>query len=638
MTPLEVLQKVYGYDHFRKGQEEIIQNVLNGKDTLAILPTGGGKSVCFQIPALLKDGICIVVTPLIALMLDQVYQLNRRGIRADALHSGMTSREIDVTLDNCAYGAIHFLYVSPERLKSELFQQRVAKMNVNLIAVDEAHCISQWGHDFRPAYREIAELRKLCPGVPVIALSASATPEVQKDICEQLHFKQGYGVFRETFGRKNLSYAVREEDDKDHKLLEILRKIEGSSIVYTRSRKSTSDIARFLFMNGISCTFYHAGLAAEERQKRQQQWVNGQVTVMVATSAFGMGIDKANVRTVIHYDIPSSMESYYQEAGRAGRDGLKAFAVLICNEQDLGVQKKILDSEHPDKETLQRVYQALANYYSLAIGSLPERSLDFDISAFSERYRIPAMDLFNALKKLEENGLIQLNMGIHLPSRAIFLANKTEVYKFEIAHQRSENFIKGLLRLYGGELYTHYVTIYEQQIAKLLGMSVESVYKELNYLVSAGILDYQQRKDNPQIMFLQPRQDVRVLSVSQHALDSRKDQAFEKWSIMAAYFRNRKMCRTRFIQRYFGEESDKRCGTCDICLARLKGEHAEEEERFRQHILELVDSTPRDVEYILNVLDPEEPEQVIELIRQMVDYQELKYLDNWKIARMDYAG
>jgi len=638
MGPADVLKRVYGYDHFRPGQEEIIDHVIAGKDTLAILPTGGGKSVCFQVPGLMKDGVCIVITPLISLMLDQVYQLNARGIRADALHSGMARREIDITLDNCVYGATHFLYVAPERLKSELFLQRVAKMNVCLVAVDEAHCISQWGHDFRPAYRQIADLRIIVPDVSIIALTASATPEVERDIREQLAFRPGFGVFRQSFARKNLSLSVREEDDKDHKLLEILGKVEGTAIVYTRSRKSTSDIAKFLFRNGIKATFYHAGLRSEIRQKRQQAWMNGEFRVIVATSAFGMGIDKSDVRIVVHYDIPADMESYYQEAGRAGRDGKKAYAVLLGNQQDLSVQKKVIASEHPDKSQLKRVYQALANYYSLATGSFPERSFDFDITEFSERYRMPAADLFNALKRLEEADLIQLNLGIHLPSRAMFQIDQKAVYKFEIANKRSELLIKVLLRLYGGELYTHYVTIYEHQVARMMNVPIEQVFRELEYLVKSEVLDYQQRKDRPQLLFTQPRQDVQYLPVDQSRLDARKAHAFEKWDVMVRYFANRRICRMRFIQRYFGEETDKRCGYCDVCIARQKGEHAAEEERYRQHILEIVEKAPADVEDIIKSLDPEEPEQVIELIRQMVDYQQLKYLENWKLAKMDYAG
>ena len=638
MTPLEVLQSVYGYENFRPGQEDIIDAVIEGTDTLAILPTGGGKSVCFQIPGLLREGLCIVVTPLIALMLDQVYQLKRRGIRAAALHSGMNKREIDITLDNCAYGDVHFLYVSPERLKSDLFLQRVTKMNVTLIAVDEAHCISQWGHDFRPAYLEISDLREVIPDVPMIALTASATKEVQQDITEKLRFHKGFRLFRQSFARTNLSFAVREEEEKDNKLLEILRRIEGSAIVYTRSRRSTSTIARFLHQHGIRATFYHAGLDAEVRMQRQQEWINNQFTVMVATSAFGMGIDKADVRSVVHYDIPTDMESYYQESGRAGRDGRKSYAVLLGNKEDLNVQEKILVGEHPDREQLQRLYQALANFYRLAIGSHPDESYDFDITEFSERYKFHPSEVYSGLKRLEEAGLIQLSIGIHLPSRAMFVADKAEVYKFEIANQRSEGLIKTLLRLYGGEMYTQYVTIYEPQVAKVLGRPASFIFSELAYLVQSGILDYQQRKDNPQLSFTMPRQDARYLPIDQKMLDARKEKAFGKWEVMKAYFHNRNMCRMRFIQRYFGEETDKRCGRCDICLKRLKGEHAEEEERYRQHILEILKDNPSDVEYVLKVLDPDDPEHVIELIRQMVDYQQIKYLDNWKLALMDYAG
>ena len=638
MTPVEVLKSVFGHDQFLAGQEEIINYILDGKDCLAILPTGGGKSVCYQIPGLIRPGLCLVISPLIALMLDQAMQLKQHGIQAEVLHSGLSSRETDILLDNCIYGKVHFLFISPERLQSELFVARVKQMDISLLAVDEAHCISQWGHEFRPAYREIRTIREWFPELPCIALTASATLAVASDICEQLDFRPGYGLERMSFARENLSLIVRWEEDKDHKLLETLEKVPGSAIVYVRSRKSTAEIARFLHNHGQSCTFYHAGLSAEERANRQLAWQHDRVRVMVATNAFGMGINKTNVRLVMHYDLPSDMESYYQEAGRAGRDGIRSFAGVLLNPDDLDIQEKILSMQYPSKDMLKRVYQALSNYYKLAIGSITNEFLPFDITEFSSRYHLNPTETYHALTKLELAGLIQLNTSVHLPSRIIIRLDKTELYKFEIANARFEPIVKQLLRLYGGELYNHFTTIHESQLAKLMNVNVSQVVQWLQKLEEMEVVEYRPSKQGPQLLFTTPRQDVEMLSIDYKMLETRKQQMRDRWHIMKAYVRHNRMCRMRFIQRYFGEESTKNCGKCDICLEKQRLHHASEEERLRHHVMEILGSGPHAVEYLMMVLDPVNETEFVELIRQMVDAQEIRYLDNWKLVPMNYAG
>lgn len=638
MTALEVLQNFFGHDQFRPGQEEIISDILEGKDVLGILPTGGGKSMCFQVPALMHPGICLVVSPLIALMIDQVQELKQRGINAEVLHSGLAHREVDVLLDNCIYGNVHFLYISPERIQSTLFEARVKQMNVTLLAVDEAHCISQWGHDFRPAYRNIHTLREWLPDVPCLALTASATPPVAKDIVEQLEFGENHQVVQQSFARDNLSFLVRLEEDKDHKLLEMLKKVQGSVIIYVRSRKATLDIARFLYTHGHSCTFYHAGLPSKERTERQMAWQHGRIPIIVATNAFGMGINKTDVRMVIHYNLPSDMESYYQEAGRAGRDGLRAYAAVLLNPDDLAIQERILSNQFPSRELMQRVYQALANYYSLAVGSITEQYLPFDLSEFAKRYHLKPAESYHALVKLEETGLIQLSQGIYLPSRVMFKASKTEVYKFEIANEQFEPLVKNMLRLYGGELYGHFTAISEMQLARTLRKGVSEIYAQLEKLQELDILDYRRSKEGPQILFTTPRRDAQNLQIDYKALETRQQQTRDKWQIMKAYAQHNKMCRMRFIQRYFGEERKSSCGKCDICLEWQRHVHADEEERFRHHILEILEEGPQDVEYLIQMLDPDDKEDFIELVRQMVDAQEIRYQDNWKLVPMNYAG
>ncbi len=632
MTPGEILQKVFGHAHFRPAQEDIVQSVLDGRDVLAILPTGGGKSICYQVPGLVMDGITLVVTPLIALMHDQVSQLRERGIKAEAVHSGLSSREIDIILDNCIYGNIKFLYLSPERLQSELFRERVTRMPVCQVAVDEAHCISQWGYDFRPSYLEIASLREfLGDDVPFIALTASATPPVKKDIVSRL-LQENVKIFQRSFARPNLSYAVRVEEDKDRKLREILNNVPGSAIVYVRSRKGTVDIARMLQQQGVNATYYHAGLSGEVRANRQHDWVSGRVRVMVSTNAFGMGIDKADVRTVVHYEIPPDMESYYQEAGRAGRDGKRAFAVLLFHPMDAELMEKQLHLQHPEPAFLKQVYQALANYFKLAVGSGLDKSFDFDLGQFSEVYNLEPLPVYHALRRMEEQGLLQLNEGIHKPSKLMFAVDKTELYKYEIAHASHEPYIKALLRLYGGELMSHFSNVEESKVASMLGRGLEEVRSVLLQLDEVGVLSYEPRKEKPQVVFIQPRQEVSRLALDVNGLRERREHAREKMEVMKTYAGNENQCRSLFISHYFGEEISHPCGVCDICLERKHAIEEEHDEHMHESILEMLDAEPLAVENVVKQFSSEEEKKVMEVIRELLDRGKISYTADWKLS------
>ena len=509
MKATEVLKQYWGYSSFRFPQAEIIQAVVQHKDVLAVLPTGGGKSICFQVPTMMMEGLCIVVTPLIALMQDQVSQLKKNGIPAIAIHSGLSHGEIDILLDNCVYGQQKFLYVSPERLKTDLFRVRFQKMNVSLIAIDEAHCISQWGYDFRPPYLEIAELRELKPDVPFIALTASATDQVRKDIMEKLQFREA-AVFQVSFARKNFSLVVRNTEVKEKKLVEILTKVPGSAIVYVRSRKSTQAIAQFLQRNRISATFYHAGLHFDERTTRQREWLNDSFRVMVATNAFGMGINKSDVRTVIHLDLPENLESYYQEAGRAGRDGKQAYATILFHPTDAESLRSKAEQAYPTFDYLKKIYQALANHFQVAIHAGQGESYDFDMEQFAKKFSFKPAAIYPALKRLEEAGLLQFNESFYHPSRLHFSADKTKLYEFQVAHARFDPIIKMMLRLYGGELYTDFVQISESQLAVALKISVAEVKLVLQQLNQLQLLIYSPVRDSPQVIFVIPRDKMNI--------------------------------------------------------------------------------------------------------------------------------
>lgn len=616
----QILRQVFGLEDFRPVQKQVIDAVMEGKDTLALLPTGGGKSLCYQVPGLAKEGICLVISPLIALMKDQVDNLKAKGIKASAIYSGMSYREIDTTLDNCIYGDFKFLYVSPERLKQELFIERFRQMNINLIAVDEAHCISQWGYDFRPPYLEIAAIRVFHPKVNVIALTASATPQVCADIVEKLEMKS-YREFHQSFSRKNLSYSVRLVENKLEKGIEILNRIPGTAIWYVRNRQGTHQIAKALTQLGISAGAYHAGMSNADRADRQEAWKANKVRVMVSTNAFGMGIDKPDVRVVIHSDLPENLENYYQEAGRAGRDGKKAFAVLLANGQDfeLLINRSVL--VYPPIDFLKRVYQCLANYFQLAVGSNMLSSFDFDLSDFCHTYELAVLETFYAIKVLTEEGFVEVNESFFVPSRVHFRVNPARLYEIQIAYAKLDPVIKMLLRTYGGNLFSEYIKIQESKLAKSLEMRETEVIKLLLDIQKLEVMDYDQRKDKPQLTFLTHRYDAGKLPFNHQRIKARKELTQEKAKSMVEYARQSRICRTQFIQEYFGEKSDSVCGICDVCIEMKKSKAPEtQEERMKAKVFETLaefgELSERD---LFEKIQKPASQSNLKLIRQLVD-------------------
>jgi ATP-dependent DNA helicase RecQ len=632
-TPESILKQYWGYTQFRSPQDEIIHSVLKGNDTLAILPTGGGKSVCFQVPALIKEGVCLVITPLIALMQDQVQQLKEKGISAISIHSGMSRREIDILLDNCIYGQIKFLYLSPERLQTELFKERVKKMNVSIVAIDEAHCISQWGYDFRPPYLQIHELRDTKPGVPFIALTASATELVRKDIIDHLHLKE-VSLFQKSFARDNLSLVVRKTENKERKLLEILRKVPGSTIIYVRSRKATQDIAKFLIKQRISSTFYHAGLSHTDRASRQSEWLANKSRVMVATNAFGMGINKADVRVVIHLDLPENLESYYQEAGRAGRDGKKSYAAVIYHTVDVDSLRNKVEQSQPGLEYLKKIYQALANYYQLALGSGANESFEFDLDDFCKRFNFKSPEVYAALKKLEEEGLIQLNESFYQPSRIHINIDKKKLYEFQVANARFDPFIKTLLRIYGGELFSDFVTISENQFGKANAMTDGEVRTALDQLHKLQLLIYEPSSDKPQITFLLSRQDADQLPVDKEHLEKRRKLHLSKMESMIEFATQTHRCRMQLIQEYFDEVSYAMCGLCDVCVDKRKKENLSALKDYREQVIYLLNKKSMTIEELESSVNAKDNDLFIEVVREMVDEGIIEYDEFWTLRKI----
>jgi ATP-dependent DNA helicase RecQ len=563
-SSLQILQQYWHYNSFRPQQEEIINTILDGKDTLALLPTGGGKSVCFQVPALIKEGICLVISPLIALMKDQVENLNKKNIPALAVHSGMTFYEVRKTLNNALHGNFKFLYVSPERLETNLFKEFIHELNINLIAVDEAHCISQWGYDFRPPYLRIANLRNDLPDIPILALTASATPLVQNDITRKLKFKNT-NIFRQSFERSNLSYSVFKVDSKINKTVDIINNVPGSGIVYCKSRRLTKQIAQLLALEHISVDFYHAGLSQEERNKKQEAWVNDRIRVIVCTNAFGMGIDKPNVRTVIHYDAPDCMESYYQEAGRAGRDGKRSYAVLLYNDEDSSALKSLPDIRFPGISDIRKVYQSLADYLQIPVGVGKDDYYDFDINEFVKNFKLDVHLVINVLKVLQQEDHLTFNENIFLPARINFTASKESLTDFEKTHLELEPVIKCLLRTYEGVI-DDLVSIHEKQIAQLTKQSIDVVKKQLDQLQAFGIIKYLPAKETPQINFLTDRAPAQSLHINYENYLQRRKQYEYRTEEMLRYLESGKDCRSRYISTYFGDTKVKECGICDVCL------------------------------------------------------------------------
>ncbi len=563
-TPSDILRQYWGHPQFRPLQEDIINAILAGQDTLALLPTGGGKSICFQVPAMMKEGLCLVVTPLIALMRDQVANLERRGIKAVAIYAGLTNREVEQQLEQARRGHYKFLYVSPERLQSRRFLEYCDGMPVNLLAVDEAHCISQWGYDFRPAYLQIATIRSYFPNVPVLALTASATPPVQEDICRQLLMQQPK-VFTKSFTRANLSYSAREEDSRQDKLKHILDRVPGSAIVYCRNRKRTRQLADLLRMQGISAAHYHAGLPPEERTLRQEEWIQDKVRVMVCTNAFGMGIDKPDVRLVIHYDVPDSLEAYYQEAGRAGRDEQKAYAVLLYNEQELQDMQEKIALQFPSLAEIKHVHQCIVNYLQVATGSSEGMYYDFDINEFVKHFQLNIIVAYSAIRILEQEGVLQLSESVYLPSRAGFITNRETLYAIEELQPSLDPLIKAMLRIYEG-IFDNEVRIFEKQLARIIRKPEDQVVAQLQQLHQRGIIQYRPKKDEPQLSFLQERLQTHLLRINMERVEERKRVYTERLEAMFRYVRNKNNCRTQTLVTYFGEEDTTPCGICDVCL------------------------------------------------------------------------
>ncbi|RZJ74917.1 MAG: RecQ family ATP-dependent DNA helicase, partial [Flavobacterium sp.] len=598
MNEAELLKRYWGFDNFRPLQDEIIHSVMSGNDTLALMPTGGGKSLCFQLPALAKEGICIVISPLIALMKDQVEHLKAKGIEAVAIYAGMGKREIDILLDNCIYGKIKFLYLSPERLLSDLVRVRISYMNVNLIAVDEAHCVSQWGYDFRPPYLQIGTIREIHPDVPVLALTATATLRVRDDIVEKLALKSP-AVFVKSFSRKNLSYVVLGDEDKYRRLISIVKNVKGSGLVYVRNRRETTEIALFLQRNGISADFYHAGIERDERFEKQAAWMVNGVQVMVATNAFGMGIDKADVRFVVHLDLPESLEAYYQEAGRAGRDGKKSYAVLLANKSDqLGLEAKYANS-FPSVEEIKKLYHDLGSYFQLAYGAGEGLTFDFDLADFCKRFNIGVVKAMAALKFLEYDGYLSLSENIFLQSRVLFLVGHEDVYRFQIEHAGYDKLIKSILRSYGGA-FDVYVKIKESDIASKAGISYKDVVKHLQFLQTQGLLSYLPQTDQPQLQYIRPRVDRLHLDISVKYIELRKEVQAAQINAVLDYS-GKFECRNIQLLSYFDEHGAEKCGICDVCLAEKKLEDSEQlDDRIDYEIATLLQDQP----YALAELNP----------------------------------
>jgi len=571
----KILKEFWGYDSFRPLQEDVIESIRANKDTLALMPTGGGKSLCYQVPALAMEGLCLVISPLIALMKDQVENLRRKNITAFAIYSGMSRAEVINTLKVATNSNCKFLYVSPERLETNLFKEYLPGMNINLVAVDEAHCISQWGYDFRPPYLRIAALREELKDVPVMALTASATKEVQDDICDKLQFKEK-NIFRQSFERKNLSYSVFKVDSKINKVIEILNKVQGSSIVYCKSRKRTKEIAELLRLQNIIADFYHAGLPQEERNKRQEDWIKNKTRVIVCTNAFGMGIDKPDVRSVIHADVPDCLENYYQEGGRAGRDGEKSFAVLLYDDNDITELEGLAAIRYPSLDDIKNVYQSVANYLQIPAGTGEGNYFDFDINDFVKKFKLNTHTAIYSLKALEQDNWLSLNEQVFLPSKIKFTTTKQALYDFEASHPELEPAIKALLRGYEG-IFDFPTSISEIVLIRLLKKDVEEIKKDLFQLHQYGIIHYEPQKDSPQLYFPRNRVKAEDLSVNMDLYHKRKEKFIARVKNIVQYVQELVTCRSKMIGSYFGDNKLHNCKVCDNCL-RQKKVHIDEKE------------------------------------------------------------
>jgi ATP-dependent DNA helicase RecQ len=617
----QILTRYWGFSSFKPLQEEIIRSVAEGNDTLGLMPTGGGKSVTFQVPALAQEGICLVITPLIALMKDQVNRLNSLEIKSIAIHSGMSAEEIDNALENCIYGDYKFLYVSPERISTRIFQVKVTRLNLSLVAIDEAHCISQWGYDFRPSYLKIASLRDhISEKVPFLALTASATTQVIEDIMKKLAFR-GKNVLRTSFNRKNISYLVRNAEDKGAYLIKTLQKAKGSGIVYVRSRKRCKEIAELLVTNGISADFYHAGLPDELRDKKQASWTIGETRVIVSTNAFGMGIDKSEVRFVVHYDIPDSIENYFQESGRAGRDNKPAFAVLLYSPADKSRLIDTIRKKFPPVEKIKDTYEALCNFLQVPLGSGKDNVFDFNMYDFVSKYRLPVIETYNSLQFLQREGYMEFTEEINNPSRVHFIVSRDDLYKFQVANESFDGFIKLLLRSYTG-MFSEYVPINEEALSRKSAATRDTIYQYLVKLSSLNIIRFIPGKKTALVIFTEERLVRKALMISPDNYLHVKEKYEIRLNRMIEYADSDNRCRSVTLLDYFGEESD-RCGICDVCRERNELDLSKYEfDVILEEIKSILDTKNPDAEELVKMIDYPE-DKVIKVIRWLLDHNKM---------------
>lgn len=622
----QILTKYWGYASFRPLQEEIIQSVEEGRDTLGLMPTGGGKSITYQVYSLSKPGICLVITPLIALMKDQVENLNQRGIKALAIYSGMSSQEIKIAMDNAVWGDYKFLYLSPERIATDRFRERVGQLDVNLIAVDEAHCISQWGYDFRPSYLRIAELRDLLPNAPVLAVTATATSQVIDDIQEQLKFKKK-NTLRTSYYRSNLVYLVRNEEDKINYLVKAVLKAKGTGIVYVKSRKLTREVSDLLQKNKISADYYHAGLTSKIRSAKQDAWKNGKCRVIVSTNAFGMGIDKADVRFVIHLEAPDSVEAYFQEAGRAGRDGKTAWSVLLYNNSDKIKLERNVIKAFPEPDVIKRIYEAICNFYQLAVGFGKDQSFEFSMASFASSFSLQITTVYNSLKILQREGYLELTDELDNPSKVYFQVDRDDLYKFQVANAGFDGFVKLLLRSYTG-LFTNYVAIDEQLLSKRANITPEMVYEFLCKLRAQKVIDYIPQKKTPFIIFAKERIDVERLKITKENYTDRKRDYLQRIEAMIHYAASGHKCRSQLLLQYFGETESVRCGKCDVCLERNELNISKYEFDTVSEQIKKVLTVSCFYEELLARIEGK-PENVVKIIRWLLENEKIVYrVDN----------